>query len=59
MKWFSRKLFAFLLGSVLLWFDKIDSYSWIVLASVYIGVQAGLDYFKVLNKKEDENNNSK
>ena len=56
MKWFSRKLFAFLLGSVLLWFDKIDSYSWIVLASVYIGVQAGLDYFKVLNKKKDDNN---
>ena len=56
MKWFSRKLFAFLLGSVLLWFDKIDSYSWIVLASIYIGVQAGLDYFKSLKGKQDDNN---
>jgi hypothetical protein len=49
MKWLSRKLIVFLIGTVLLIFSKIDGNTWLILASVYMGMNA-VD--KLLERKD-------
>ena len=42
-KFFSRKLLVFAIATVLLVLKYIDENSWLVLASVYVGVQMAQD----------------
>lgn len=38
-KFLSRKLLVFVIGTILLLFDFIGENTWVILASVYVGVQ--------------------
>lgn len=42
-RWISKKLFAFLVATALLWFAKISEDVWEVIAVTYIGAQAMFD----------------
>lgn len=43
MKWFSRKLFVFLVSCLALVFGYITEDTWLIIAGIYIGVQTLLD----------------
>ncbi len=46
-KWFSRKLFVFLIACAGLYFDKLDTNAWLIVAGTYIGAQMFVDLFKI------------
>ena len=45
-KWFSRKLFVFLISCGFVGFGLIDGEAWVQIASFYIGGQATVDTIK-------------
>ena len=47
----SKKLTVFVLGTIFLFYDKVDSKEWLHLAMLYIGVQGGIDLIKEYLKK--------
>ena len=47
----SKKLTVFLIGTVYLYFDKIDSEQWIILSAIYIGGQTIIDVILKLRSK--------
>lgn len=48
MKMLSRKFLVFLVGTGLLIWGKIDPYTWLILAGLYIGANIGMS---LINKK--------
>ena len=42
----SKKLTVFLIATIFLYFGKIDSEQWLVISSVYVGVQSFIDGIK-------------
>ena len=46
MKWFSRKLLVFIVGSAFLGFGFIDQSTWLILSGTYIGGQTVVDLIK-------------
>lgn len=49
-KWVSRKLLVFLIACVGMFFMKITSSDWVVIATAYIGSQAFVDVVERLKK---------
>lgn len=54
-KWISRKLFVFLIATLLLWFADLESGDWTMIAVVYLGSQTILDSFIEYNKSKNNN----
>lgn len=54
-KWISRKLFVFLIATLLLWFADLESGDWTMIAVVYLGSQTVLDSFIEYNKSKNNN----
>lgn len=52
-KWVSRKLFVFLIATLLLWFADLESSDWTVIAVVYLGSQTVLDAVVEYNKSKN------
>ena len=51
-KWISRKLFVFLIATLLLGFADLDSSDWTIIAVVYLGGQTVLDTVVEYNKSK-------
>jgi len=48
----SKKLTVFILGTIFLFYDKIDAMDWLNLSMLYLGVQGSIDLFKeYINRK--------
>ena len=54
-KWISRKLFVFIIATLLLWFADLESSDWTVIAVVYLGSQTILDSVVAYNKSRNNN----
>jgi len=54
-KWISRKLFVFLVATVLLWIADLESSDWTLIAVVYLGSQTVLDSVVAYNKSKNNN----
>jgi hypothetical protein len=54
-KWISRKLFVFLIASILLAFSDLESGDWAMIAVVYLGSQTVLDSVVAYNKSKNNN----
>jgi len=50
LKFISRKLLTMILASVLLWYDKINSYDWLFIAGSYMLVVGYTDAKTYLDK---------
>lgn len=48
MKWFSRKLFVFLLATMGLGFGLLSENGWLIIAGTYIGAQLFVDLLKTI-----------
>ena len=55
-KWISRKLFVFLIATLLLWLADLESSDWTMIAVVYLGSQTVLDSVVAYNKSRNNNN---
>ena len=51
-KWISRKLFVFLIATLLLWIADLESSDWTMIAVVYLGSQTALDFIVEYNKSK-------
>jgi len=51
-KWISRKLFVFLIATLLLWIADLESSDWTMIAVVYLGSQTVLDSVVEYNKSK-------
>lgn len=56
-KWISRKLFVFLVASVLLMFADLESSDWALIAITYLSSQTILDSVMVYSKMKNNNSN--
>jgi hypothetical protein len=54
-KWISRKLFVFIVATVLLWLADLESSDWTMIAVVYLGSQTVLDSVVAYNKSKNNN----
>jgi hypothetical protein len=54
-KWISRKLFVFIIATLLLWFADLESSDWAMIAVVYLGSQTVLDSVVAYNKSKNNN----
>lgn len=54
-KWISRKLFVFLIATILLWIADLESSDWTMIAVVYLGSQTILDSVVAYNKSKNNN----
>lgn len=54
-KWISRKLFVFLIATILLWLADLESSDWTLIAVVYLGSQTVLDSVVAYNKSRNNN----
>jgi hypothetical protein len=54
-KWISRKLFVFIVATVLLWLADLESSDWTMIAVVYLGSQTVLDSVVAYNKSRNNN----
>ena len=54
-KWISRKLFVFLIATILLWIADLESSDWTMIAFVYLGSQTILDSVVAYNKSKNNN----
>jgi len=54
-KWISRKLFVFLIATILLWLADLESSDWTLIAVVYLGSQTILDSVVAYNKSKNNN----
>jgi hypothetical protein len=54
-KWISRKLFVFLIATILLWLADLESSDWTLIAVVYLGSQTVLDSVVAYNKSKNNN----
>jgi hypothetical protein len=54
-KWISRKLFVFLIATILLWIADLESSDWTLIAVVYLGSQTILDSVVAYNKSKNNN----
>jgi hypothetical protein len=54
-KWISRKLFVFLIATILLWIADLESSDWTMIAVVYLGSQTVLDSVVAYNKSKNNN----
>jgi hypothetical protein len=54
-KWISRKLFVFLIATLLLWIADLESSDWTMIAVVYLGSQTVLDSVVAYNKSRNNN----
>ena len=54
-KWISRKLFVFLIATLLLWLADLESSDWTMIAVVYLGSQTVLDSVVAYNKSRNNN----
>lgn len=52
-KWISRKLFVFLVATLLLAFADLNSEDWAMIAVVYLGSQTILDSVVAYNKSKN------
>ena len=52
-KWISRKLFVFLVATVLLGFSDLESSDWAMIAVVYLSSQTVLDSVIEYNKSKN------
>lgn len=52
-KWISRKLFVFLIATLLLWIADLESADWTMIAVVYLGSQTVLDSVVAYNKSKN------
>jgi hypothetical protein len=55
-KWISRKLFVFIVATILLWIADLESSDWTMIAVVYLGSQTVLDSVVAYNKSKNNNN---
>ena len=56
-KWISRKLFVFLVASVLLMFADLESSDWALIAITYLSSQTILDSVMVYSKMKNNSSN--
>jgi len=54
-KWISRKLFVFIIATLLLWFADLESSDWTMIAVTYLGSQTVLDSVVAYNKSKNNN----
>jgi len=52
-KWISRKLLAFIVASIALFKGTLTSSDWVIITTVYIGVQAATDIVKQLTNNSN------
>lgn len=52
-KWISRKLFVFIIATLLMSFSKLESGDWTVLAVAYLSTQTVLDAVVAYNKSKN------
>lgn len=52
-KWISRKLFVFLVATILLAFSDLESSDWAMIAVVYLSAQTVLDSVTAYNKSKN------
>lgn len=52
-KWISRKLFVFLVATVLLAFSDLESSDWAMIAVVYLSTQTVIDSVTAYNKSKN------
>jgi hypothetical protein len=47
----SKKLTVFIIATIFLGFERIDSSEWLIISSIYIGTQTAIDIIKEFYKK--------
>ncbi len=52
-KWISRKLFVFIIATLLMFFANLESSDWTMIAVVYLGSQTILDSVVEYNKSKN------
>jgi len=52
-KWISRKLFVFLIATLLLWLADLESSDWTMIAITYLSSQTILDSVVAYNKSKN------
>ena len=54
IKLISKKFIAFITGTLLLYYDKLSSTEWLIIASAYMGLEASLNVIEKLYKNEGD-----
>lgn len=54
-KWISRKLTVFIVASIALFFSKVDSDNWTIVATMYIAVEGATNIVERLIKAKNNN----
>ena len=54
-KWISRKLTVFIVASIALFFSKVDSDNWTIVATMYIAVEGATNIAERLIKAKNNN----
>lgn len=54
-KWISRKLTVFIVASIALFFSKVDSDNWTIVATMYIAVEGATNIAERLIKANNNN----
>lgn len=54
-KWISRKLTVFIVASIALFFSKVDSDNWTIVATMYIAVEGATNIAERLIKSKNNN----
>jgi len=52
-KWISRKLFVFLMATLLIWVADLESADWTIIAVAYLSSQTVIDSVVAYNKSKD------
>lgn len=54
-KWISRKLTAFVIGSIALFTGTLNSEDWVIIATTYIAVEGATNIVERLMKAKNDN----
>lgn len=53
LSFISKKFLTLCISTWLLWYDKINEYTWLAIAMVYMGIQTGIDILEKLKDKKE------
>ena len=54
-KWISRKLVVFIVGSIALFTNKVESGDWVIVSSVYISLEGATTIVERILKAKSDN----